>query len=378
MIEVDFIVIGAGIAGASVAAELSKSARVAVIEREAQPGYHSTGRSATLFSEIYGNSLIRGLSRASRDFFFHPPAGFSETPLVRPRGALYYASSGQSEEFAAFRGEPDVARDTVLLTSAAAHELVPILKPQHLAHAAHEPMAMDIDANALLAGHLRLLRARGARQVADRTIEAIEYTGGLWNVRTQSETFGAPVLINAAGAWADEIAGLAGVARVDLQPMRRTALLIEPPAGHAIGSWPIAFDISETLYFKPDAGKLLLSPADETPSPPCDAQPDDYDVAVAVDRYEQATGMVVDRVQHSWAGLRTFARDRTPVVGFDATAAGFFWLAGQGGYGIQTSPALSRLAAALAAGQPLPDDIKHEGVNVEALAPARLRLPAEK
>ena len=371
MIEVDFLVIGAGIAGASVAAELSKSARVAVIEREAQPGYHSTGRSATLFSEIYGNSLIRGLSRASRDFLFHPPPGFSETALVRPRGVLYYASSEQSEEFAAFHGEPDVARDTVLLSAAAAHELVPILKSSYLAHVAHEPLAMDIDANALLAGHLRTLRARGAQLAADRAIPAIEYSGGLWKVRTQSDTFAAPVLINAAGAWADEVATLAGVAPVGLQPMRRTALLIEAPAGHAIASWPMAFDISETLYFKPDAGKLLLSPADETPSAPCDAQPDDYDVAVAVDRFEQVTGVVVDRVQHSWAGLRTFARDRTPVVGFDASAAGFFWLAGQGGYGIQTSPALSRLAAALAAGRSLPDDIRDEGVDVEALAPGR-------
>jgi len=376
MTATDFIVIGAGIAGACVAAELSRTASVAVIERESQPGYHSTGRSATLFSEIYGNSLIRGLSRASRKFLFEPPAGFSDSPLVRPRGALYYAAAGQSAEFEAFRSEPDVARDTVLLSPAAAHEMVPILKPEHLVHAAHEPMAMDIDANALLAGHIRALRSRGARLVADGTIAAIECSKGLWQVRTQSETFAAPVLIDAAGAWADEVARLAGVAPMGLQPMRRTALLIDAPAGHSIAAWPIAFDISETVYFKPDAGKLLLSPADETPSPPCDAQPDDYDVAVAVDRFEQATGLVVARVQHKWAGLRTFARDRTPVVGFDSHAPGFFWLAGQGGYGIQTSPALSRLAAALACRQDMPEDIQAEGVSADSLSPRRLETPA--
>jgi D-arginine dehydrogenase len=371
MIAVDFIVIGAGIAGASVGAELSRHARVVVIEREAQPGYHSTGRSATLFSEIYGNGTIRALSRASRKFMFEPPAGFSESALVRPRGALYYAAPDQSAEFAAFRNEPDVARDTVLLSVSAALDLVPILKPELLANAAHEPLAMDIDANALLAGHIRTLRSFGAQLAPNSAIDAIEYLQGQWRVRTQNETFGAPVLIDAAGAWADEVASLAGVAPVGLQPMRRTALLIDAPPGHSIASWPIAFDIGETVYFKPDAGKLLLSPADETPTPPGDAQPDDYDVAVAVDRFENATGLVVPRVQHRWAGLRTFARDRTPVVGFDPRASGFFWLAGQGGYGIQTSPALSRLAAALAAGKAIPKDILAAGVNLDSLAPRR-------
>ena len=375
MTVLDFIVIGAGIAGASAAAELSRQARVCVIERESQPGYHSTGRSATLFSEIYGNSTIRGLSRASRQFLFEPPSGFTENALVRPRGVLYYASAELSAEFDAFRSEPDVARDIVLLSPQAAHDLVPILKPELLVNAALEAMATDIDANSLLAGHIRALRSNGAQLVADSTIVAIEYSQGQWQVRTQNDTFTAPVLINAAGAWADQVAQLAGVAAVGLQPMRRTALLIDAPAGHAIASWPMAFDVSETVYFKPDAGKLLLSPADETPVPPGDAQPDEYDVAVAVDRFEQATGQVVARVQHRWAGLRTFARDRTPVVGFDADAAGFFWLAGQGGYGIQTSPALSRVAAALASGKQIPDDIRAEGVSADSLSPRRLQMP---
>jgi D-arginine dehydrogenase len=376
MITFDYIVIGAGIAGASVAAELSRNGRVCVIERESQPGYHSTGRSATLFSEIYGNSIIRGLSRASRQFLFEPPAGFSENALVRPRGVLYYASAEQSAEFAAFLDEPDVARDTVLLSPAAAHDLIPIIKPELLVNAAHEPMATDIDASSLLAGHIRALRSRGARLVSDSTIAAIEYSQGQWRVSTQTDVFAAPVLIDAAGAWADEVAQLAGVAPVGLQPMRRTALLIDAPPGTSIAAWPMAFDIGETVYFKPDAGKLLLSPADETPTPPCDAQPDDYDVAVAVDRFEQATGLSVPRVQHRWAGLRTFARDRTPVVGFDPQAPGFFWLAGQGGYGIQTSPAMSRLAAALASGHEIPDDIRAEGVTAESVSPRRLRTPA--
>ena len=184
-------------------------------------------------------------------------------------------------------------------------------------------------------------------------------------------------MVNAAGAWADEIAGLAGVAPIGLQPMRRTAILVEPPPGAEIDDWPMVIDADESFYFKPDAGLLLVSPADETPMAPCDVQPDEWDVAVAVDRVETATTLKITRVKHRWAGLRSFVADRTPVAGYDPDAPGFFWLAGQGGYGIQTAPALSRLAAALVLDLPIPAGLVAHGVNAADLAPARLRPLAD-
>lgn len=371
MPEADYVVIGSGIAGASIASELATRARVIVLERETRPGYHSTGRSATLFSQMYGNSVIRSLSRASRQFLFNPPGGFTDSPLVRRRGMLYFAAAEQEADFAQFYSQPDVARGTRLVSTAAGRELVPILKEERLAFAAYDPNAQDVDANALHVGHLRLLKAHGSEVICDCTIEAIERSGGLWSIRTQHATLRAPVLINAAGAWADQIAATAGVPGVGLAPLRRTIVLVDAPAGYAIDDWPLALDISETLYFKPDAGTLLISPADETPSPPCDAQPDEYDIAVAAERFEQATGLTVRRIRHRWAGLRTFAADRTPIVGFDPVAAGFFWIAGQGGYGIQTAPALARIAAALASGERLPADVEAHGVDVTRLAPRR-------
>ena len=371
--DCDFLVIGAGIAGASAAAMLPRDTRVIVLERETQPGYHSTGRSAALFSEIYGNAPVRALSRASREFLFAPPPGFSDAALVRPRGVLFFGTADQAAAFAELRLQPDVARDTRVITSDEAQAIVPCLKRDYVAHAIYEAGATDIDANALHAAYLRQLKGNGGQLICGCTIDAIERSGSLWSIHTQLGTFRAPTLINAAGAWADDVAERAGVARVGLSPLRRTALIIDPPAGLTIDHWPLTLSIDETLYFKPDAGRLLVSPADETLSAPCDAQPDDYDVAVAVDRYETVTGTSVERVIHRWAGLRTFAPDRSPVVGFDAKAAGFFWLAGQGGYGLQTAPAMARVAAALASGNKVPAEIEAHGVDALLLAPGRAR-----
>lgn len=369
----DFMVIGAGIAGASVAHELAARARVIVLERELQPGYHSTSRSAALFSEIYGNETVRGLSRASRGFFLEPPREFSEVTLLRPRGSLYIASGEQRARLERFLSEPDVASQTCELSTQAALQLVPVLRPECAAHCALEPGAMDLEVAVLHQSFLKGLRRRGGEIVPNCAIEAIEYSDGLWSVRTADANFSAPVLINAAGAWADEVAALAGVGTIGLEPKRRTALLFKPAPELRIDAWPMVHDIEETYYFKPDAGKLLLSPADETPCSPCDAQPDEMDLAIAVDRLEQATTLSVNHVTHSWAGLRSFAPDRSPVVGFDAESEGFFWLAGQGGFGIQTSPALSRTAAALALRQPIPEDVAAQGVDINALSPRRLR-----
>jgi D-arginine dehydrogenase len=373
MIASDCLVIGAGIAGASAAFELAAHGSVRVLEREPQPGYHATGRSAALFTESYGNAAIRALTRGSRRFFLDPPAGFVDAPLVRDRGVLYIASADQGDAFAELRAAPDIAKSTVLLGTQEALARVPILRPESVHHAAYEAEGRDVDVNGLHQGFLRGLRKRGGSLIFNCVIDSIAHDAGRWIVTTAGESYAAPVLVNAAGAWADEIARLAGVDPLGIEPRRRTAVIIDPPAGVSVNDWPMVLAADESFYFKPDAGKLLVSPADETPSAPCDAQPEDLDVAIAVDRLEAATTLTVSRVSHRWAGLRTFVRDRSPVVGFDANAPGFCWLAAQGGYGIQTAPALSKLTAALVRGLAVPDELVACGVDSAALAPARLR-----
>jgi D-arginine dehydrogenase len=366
----DFIVIGAGIAGAGVAYELSRHGSVIVLETESQPGYHSTGRSAALFSEIYGNETVRALSRASREFLAAPPASFADAPLLKPRGALFVASSEQLEAFEALRNAPDVARHTHELSREEAARRVPILKEEWLVRVMIEEGSQDIEVHGVHQGFLRGMRERGATLLNASAAQSIVRESGQWRVVAGGQELIAPVVVNAAGAWADEVAQLAGVAPVGLEPRRRTAVLIDAPAGIAVDQWPMVLDVGDTFYFKPDAGRLLLSPADETPCAPCDAQPDDLDVAIAVDRFEQATSVVVKQVRHRWAGLRSFVSDRSPVIGFDPDAKGFFWLAGQGGYGIQTAPAASRLAAALATRTTLPQET---AAYVQAVSPSRLR-----
>lgn len=373
MVTADFLVIGAGIAGASVAYELAATARVVVLERELQPGYHSTGRSAALFSEIYGNATVRALTQASRSFLVAPAPQFSEIPLLHPRGSLYIATSEQRDVIDSFRNAPDVLRFTRELSTQEALDLVPVLRPDQAAHCVYEPNAMDIEAAALHQSYLKGLKQRGGSIVPNCAIESIERSAGRWSVQTGDEIFNAPILIDAAGAWADEVAMLAGARAIGLQPKRRTALLIKPAPELQVNGWPMVHDIEESFYFKPDAGKLLLSPVDETPCAACDAQPDEMDVAIAVDRVERATTMSIQHVTHRWAGLRSFVSDRTPVVGFDDECAGFFWLAAQGGYGIQTAPALSRVAAALALRRAIPADIAAHGVEANSLSPLRLR-----
>lgn len=350
----DIVVIGAGIAGASVAAELAPTRRVAVLEREQFPGYHSTGRSAALFSEIYGNSVVRALSRASREFFYSPPQGFCETPLVKPRGALYIARADQAARLAGFAAKPDVANAVRAVSPEDALRACPILRPDYVHAAALEPDAADVDVDALHQGYLRAFRAAGGTLITDADVHALTKTGAGWQIETPAAAYSATAVVNAAGAWADAIATMAGAAPLEIQPCRRTAILVEVPQGLSPESWPMIIDADETFYIKPDAGLLLISPADETPLVACDVQPEELDIAVAVDRVEQATTLKVNRIQKRWAGLRSFAPDRSPVIGFDLALPNFFWLAGQGGYGIQTAPAAARLAAALLRGDSVP------------------------
>lgn len=367
------LVIGAGIAGASLGYHLARHAQVILLERESQPGAHATGRSAALFSEIYGGPLVRALSRASRAFLESPPPGFTDARLLAPRGSLFIATADQMEEFAALKSAPDVAAGTRELTGAEARALVPILREGHVTAALLEPGSMDIDVHALHQGFLRGLRQCGGQVVCNAEVTALRRDGAAWTVTTPAGEFTADVVVNAAGAWGDAVAAMAGVEPLGLTPCRRTAAMADLPDGVTAEAWPMVIDAAETFYFKPDAGRLLLSPADATPTAPCDAQPEDLDVAIAVDRVEAATTLELRRVGPAWAGLRTFVRDREPVAGFDSQAPGFFWLVGQGGYGIQTAPALGQVAAALVLGRPpaagdavLPDRMD------AALSPSRL------
>lgn len=372
----DVLVIGAGIAGASAAYELAPYARVILLERESQPGYHTTGRSAAVFAPAYGNRVIRALTRASRRFYETRAGGLADHPVLAPRGALFVARTDQLGALDALYAEtapevPDLERldrDTLL-------ERLPVLRAEYVAAGLLDPSAMDLDVAAIHQGYLKGFRARGGQIVTDAEVERITTEVPPWRVETRAGPFEAAVLVDAAGAWADHIAELAKVAPLGLVPKRRTAFLFEPslPVDPA---WPVVLDAEEQFYFKPESGLLLGSPADETPMPPCDVQPEELDVALAVDRIERATRIRVLRVPRRWAGLRTFAADKTPVVGMEETVPGFFWLAGQGGYGIQIAPALARAAARLLVDGVLPDDLLRLGLIAEDLMPLRLRSSA--
>jgi D-arginine dehydrogenase len=368
----DVIVLGAGMAGASLAATLAPTRRVVLLELEEQPGLHATGRSAAMFFESYGNATVRALTRASRAFFERPPAGFAEAPLLSPRAALFVADESRLPALDALLESHAEASPFTELDSREALLHCPILRPDWVAGGLLDQSGHDMDVAAIHLGYLRLGRHAGLQIVTGAGAGTIERSAGAWHVRTAAGEFVAPVLVNATGAWADQVALAAGVQPIGLAPLRRTAVLLPAPAGHDLARWPMVIDAEEEFYFKPDAGKLLLSPANEDLMEPCDAMPDDIDVAIAVDRFEQATTVQVTKVGHSWAGLRSFVADRSPVAGYAPDAAGFFWLAGQGGYGIQMAPALARAAAALLDGRALPDDIAQQGVTTADLSPERL------
>jgi D-arginine dehydrogenase len=369
----DVIVLGAGMAGASIAAELAPHRRVLLLEREDQPGRHTTGRSAAMFFESYGNATVRGFTRASRAFLEQPPEGFAEVPLMSPRAALFVAGQEALPRLQAMIDAPDAAPTLCRLSTAQTLALVPILRPEAVAGGALDDSGCDMEVAAILQGYLRLVRRGGAQVVLGGTDVLLQRAGGLWTVDSRAGRFQAPVVVNATGAWADELARQAGAQPVGLQPMRRTAMTIPAPQGHDTRHWPMVIDVDETVYFKPDAGQMLLSPANEDPMPPCDVAPEELDIALAVHRFEELTTVPVKRIAHRWAGLRSFVADRSPVAGWDPRAEGFFWLAGQGGYGIQMAPALARAAAAMLLGQALPADIAAQGVTPQALSPDRLR-----
>jgi len=360
----DVLIIGGGIAGIGAAARLAKTANVTVLEAETALGYHSTGRSAAIFIRNYGNATLRTLNAASETELIEPD-GVSDRSLLSPRGEMLIATE---EEMTALDTYLDGADDMERLTPKQAGELVPILNTHRLAGAVLETGAQEIDVDRLLQGYARLAASQGAQIVKGATVTSLVRSDGTWNVETPQGCFEAPIVVNAAGAWADNVAHLAGLAPLGLVCFRRSAAIIPAPAGYDTGKWPLFGSVSEDFYAKPDAGALMVSPADEDPVDPHDVWADDMVLAEGLSRFEQAVNVPVTRLLHSWAGLRTFAVDRTPIVGFDPRKAGFFWLAGQGGYGIQTAPALSRLAMSLIT-QTQPDLADQ---TVSALAPNRL------
>jgi D-arginine dehydrogenase len=346
MTEADIVIIGGGIAGVSLAARLAGHARVVLLEREDVLAYHTTGRSAAVYSEAYGNERVRQWTREGRGFFENPPPGFTEVPLISPRPVLYVARAENVSDAEQLLAEnpPGIVR---AVTPAEAEARMPILRKGEFAAFVEEPGAQDIDVAALFEGFRRMALHGGTDIRMNREVHGVEHGAGGWTVSTPGGEFAAPILVNAAGAWGGMIGAMAGLGDAGLTPLRRTAVTIEPPPGVDVSGWMHVNDIAETFYFKPEAGLILASPVDETPSPPCDAQPEEIDVARIAHEIERATTMNVTRIRRRWAGLRTFTPNRTPRFEFDPRVPGFFWLVGQGGYGMQTAPAISERAARL-------------------------------
>ncbi|MEL6287188.1 MAG: FAD-dependent oxidoreductase [Pseudomonadota bacterium] len=395
MERVDFAVIGGGMAGATAAYELAAHGSVALLERETQTGYHASGRSAAIFIEGYGAPVWRALNGASRAFFDAPPEDHWPDPLLAARGVL---EVGTAEDADAVRAEYEriAARgiDIEWVDADGIAERAPSLRADTYVCGYFEPGASDIDVDRVLQGFIRGARARGCMIITGATVTRINHDGA-WRIDTPGGTVIAGAVVNAAGAWADELAASSGLARRGLQPKRRTAIAFTPTpptatpqngAGtsgsgpddaHApvalddMDDWCMVGDWRETFYYRPLArGQLMASLADETDTPPCDAQPEELDVATLVDTLQRRTRLDIRRPDSAWAGLRTFAPDRNPVIGPDPDDETFLWLAGQGGTGIVGAPAAARLLAALATGASLPSDLTD--IELSAITPARL------
>jgi D-arginine dehydrogenase len=372
-LSVDIAVVGAGIAGVSAGAALAEAgAEVAVLEAEDRPGHHATGRSVALFTENYGNEVVRRLTVASRPFLADPPPGFSAVPLLRARGALFIGRSDQRDRLVRLQATGSMlVTDLELVDTDAALRLCPVLSGDYVAGGVWEPRAADIDVDALLGGYLRRLSQSGGALVTGSPVSSARRRAGRWVLEGAGVTVDARVVVNAAGAWADAVGVLFGARPLGLVPLRRTAFIFDAPGHQNPQAWPMVNDVDETFYFKPEGGRLVGSPADETPSAPVDARPEEIDVARALDRIGTALGVELRHAQHPWAGLRTFASDRTPVAGHDPNVDGLFWVAGQGGYGIQTAPAMAEATAALVLTGNLPPALTALGLRAADLTPAR-------
>ena len=374
--ESDILIVGGGVAGLSLGAALSPHRRVTVLEAEEAIGHHSSGRSATFSHFGIGNEIVRGLTAASRAFFKQPPDGFSEAPLVRTATALFVATEAMRATLDKLEEvmrphAPDIRR----VDEAEMRALFPPLRtgPGAVVAGIVDFDGLRLDADALLQGYARSIRSNGGKVLTAARVAAVEAKAGTWSVVTETgERHAAPILVNAAGAWADGLAGMANVAPLGLRPLRRTIIIVDPPEGADATRWPFVKTAVDDFYILPEGGRLAASPVDEVPDDPCDAQPEDYDIALAAWKVEEYTTLSVPRVQHRWAGLRTFASDRTPVAGFDPIAPGFFWLAGQGGFGLQTAPAMAEAAASLILSTSWPEQLAALGISPHDLGPERL------
>ena len=351
MSDFDVVIIGAGIAGASLAAEIGFDRSVLLLETESIAGYHSTGRSAAFWSETYGGPAIQPLTSASGPFLSAPPPEFSEHSLLYPRGALHLGQI--SEAGAASEMLNDFAQTGVALEKLNEHAVA-----KHISGLRHgwikalwEPDCCDIDVGGLHSGYLKTARKKGVKLLCDAPFTGARFAQGIWSIDAGGDHYTAKTLVNAAGAWADIVAEMAGVKPIGITPYRRTImqLAVEPAASPDL---PLVVGLDGSFYFKPEAGgRLWLSPHDEIATEPCDAAPEELDVALSIDRFQQVVDWQITRVERKWAGLRSFASDRLPVIGRDPAVPEFFWLAGQGGFGIQTAPAVASMAVALLLGR---------------------------
>jgi D-arginine dehydrogenase len=363
--DFDIVVIGAGMAGAAAAASLSADNRVALLEAEDVAGYHTTGRSAAIWIQNYGPPDVRVLTGLSRAFYTSPPQGFADASLIRHRSVLTVATAAQLPALEqAIAGGTGVRRIAV----GDAEAMVPALRHGYVAGAALEEDAFDMDVAAIHQGFLRLLRSRGGVIGLRNRVGRIEWRGGMWEIQAAAgEVFRARVVVNAAGAWGDEVARIAGAVPLGLEPRRRTAAIVDP-SPFDVSEWPMIVDVDEGWYARPEARtRLMVSPADATPTYAHDVQPEEFDIAVGIDRMQQALEIPVGRVEHSWAGLRTFTPDGSLAFGWDPRVDGFFWCVGQGGYGIQTAPAAGRFVADLV----MRRDPGDAGVLLAAVDPRR-------
>lgn len=339
--DIDFLIVGGGIAGVSAGARLSHLGRVMILEAEDNLAHHASGRSAALYEPFYGLPPIVELSQASGDYLRDANGG-----VLSPRGMMILSVPEDRERF--LKDIKAMSLDEISFDEAFAH--MPILNRDRVAYAAYGDHAWDIDTDLFIQNFLRELRANGGQVVNRARVSAVRRLPEGWQVDTPAGTFEGRILINAAGAWADEVAALAGIPSPGLTPLRRSMARIPAPGGHDISRWPMTFGVGETWYSKPDAGALIVSPAEEHPMDPHDAWADDMVLAEGLARYEEYVTEPVTRLIASWAGLRTFAPDRVPVIGFAPQDPGYFWLAGQGGYGFQSAPAASQLVADLIGG----------------------------
>lgn len=376
MTECDILIIGGGIAGLSAADALADHRHVVVLERESALGYHSSGRSATFCHFGIGDDAVRAMTRYSLDVFPCYDRPGDGVAISQRWPAMFIATEAMQAGMATLESimRPLTPRLSVL-SAKEAQAIVPILKigPDHITCALLDPDARRLDSDALLQHHARSIVRKGGQVIADAVVTAIERTGSQWQVESSRGTLRAEIIVNAAGAWADAVAIMAGAAPLALQPLRRTIISVDAPGGTDITRWPFTKTVDQGFYMLPDAGRLLVSPMDEVPSDAVDAQPEEYEIALAAWLLEESTTAAVRRVGHKWAGLRTFTADRVPTAGFDAGVPGFFWLAGQGGYGLQTSPAMAAITASLICHTPWPSSLAEAGVVADQLAPQKYR-----